>query len=156
MPSTRCGFDSVPGGASGSDLLATWGPTLLVDIGFDQNWKPGTALLIPVAGIKGIHALVDTGATESCIDSLLATQLNLPIVDRRMISGVHGGQQVNMHLAQVHVPSLNFTIYGVFAGVHLQAGGQMHRALIGRTFLRHYKMVYEGHTGLVTLESAIS
>jgi hypothetical protein len=42
---------------------------------------------------------------------------------------------------------------GVFAGVHLQEGGQLHRALIGRTFLRHYKMVYEGLTGTVTLES---
>jgi hypothetical protein len=134
--------------------LTTYGPTLLVDIGFDPDWKAGVPVIIPVAGMKGIHALVDTGAWECCIDSLLATQINLPIVDRRMISGVHGGQEVNMHLAQVHVPSLNFTVYGVFAGVHLQAGGQIHRALIGRTFLRHYKMVYEGLTGLVTLESA--
>jgi predicted aspartyl protease len=153
MPSSRCGFDSVPDGASGSDLLAAYGPTLLVDIGFDPSWKAGIPLLIPVAGIKGINALVDTGASECCIDSLLATQLNLPIVDRRMISGVHGGQEVSMHLAQVHVPSVNFTVYGVFAGVHLQAGGQVHRALMGRTFLRHCKMVYEGLTGLVTLES---
>jgi predicted aspartyl protease len=152
MPSTRCGFDSVPGGASGADLLTSYGPTLLVDIGFDPDFKP-QSLVTPIAGIKGIHALVDTGASESCIDSLLATQLNLPIVDRRMISGVHGGQEVNMHLAQVHVPALKWTIYGVFAGVHLQAGGQMHKALIGRTFLRNYKMVYEGLTGLVTLES---
>ena len=153
MPSTRCGFDSVPGGASGSDLLVAYGPTLLVDIGFDPNWKAEIPVVIPVAGIKGIHALVDTGATECCIDSLLAAQLNLPIVDRRMIAGVHGGQEVNMHLAQVHAPSVAFTFYGVFAGVHLQAGGQLHRALIGRTFLRHYKMVYEGLTGTVTLES---
>ena len=43
---------------------------------------------------------------------------------------------------------------GVFAGVHLQEGGQLPRALIGRTFLRRYKMVYEGLTGTVTLESA--
>ena len=152
MPSTRCGFDSVPGGASGADLLTSYGPTLLVDIGFDAAFKP-ESLVTPIAGIKGIHALVDTGASESCIDSLLATQLNLPIVDRRMISGVHGGQEVNMHLAQVHVPALMWTIYGVFAGVHLQAGGQIHKALIGRTFLRNYKMVYEGLTGMVTLES---
>jgi hypothetical protein len=152
MPSVQCGFDDVPGGASGSDLLTAYGPTLLVDIGFDPNFD-ARAGATPVAGIQGIHALVDTGASEGCIDSLLAAQLNLPIVDRRMISGVHGGQEVNMHLAQVHVPALRFTLYGTFAGVHLQAGGQMHKALIGRTFLRHYKMVYEGQTGSVTIES---
>ena len=152
MPSTRCGFDGVPGGASGADFLSLYGPTLMVDIGFDSAFKVeagGT----PVPGLTGIRALVDTGASESCIDSLLAAQLNLPVVDRRLISGIHGGQEVNMHLAQVHVPSLNFTIYGAFAGVHLETGGQVHKALIGRTFLRHYKMIYEGHTGTVIIES---
>lgn len=152
MPSVGCGFSDVAGGASGSDLLAFYGPTLLVDIGFDSNFNAAQTML-PVAGIKGIRALVDTGASESCIDSLLATQLNLPVVDRRTVSGIHGGGEVNMHLAQVHIPSLGKTIYGSFAGVHLQAGGQVHKALIGRTFLRHCKIVYEGQTGNVTIET---
>jgi predicted aspartyl protease len=125
----------VAGGASGADLLAGYGPTLLVNIGFDPNFT-AVQTAPPVAGIQGIYALVDTGATESCIDSLLATQLNLPVVDRRTVSGVHGGGEVNMHLAQVHIPSLGKTIYGAFAGVHLHAGGQAHAALIGRAFLR--------------------
>jgi hypothetical protein len=38
--------------------------------------------------------------------------------------------------------------------VDLIAGGQMHGALIGRTLLRHFKMVYEGTTGTVTITSA--
>jgi predicted aspartyl protease len=151
MANTRCGFDDVPGGASGAVLLGAYGPTLIVDIGFDSAFVVGGSP--PVAGVTGIRALVDTGASESCIDSMLASQLNLPIVDRRLISGVHGPIEVNMHLAQVRVPSLNFTIYGAFAGVHLDAGGQMHKALIGRTFLQHYTMVYEGRTGNVILSS---
>jgi len=151
MAATECGFLDVPGGAPASELLVSYGPTLLVDIGFDPNFQPPPNPNVPVAGITGIHALVDTGATESCIDSLLATQLNLPIVDRRMISGVHGQQEINMHLAQVHIPSLGFTIYGAFAGVHLTAGGQPHRALIGRTFLQRFTMTYNGPTGAVTL-----
>jgi hypothetical protein len=111
-------------------MLAAWGPTLLVDIGFDPNYKSESPFVVPKAGISGIHALVDTGAGESCIDSLLAGQLNLPIVDRRPISGVHGTLLVNMYLAQIHVPSLLFTIHGAFAGVELAAGGQVHKALI--------------------------
>lgn len=152
MPSVGCGFSDVAGGASGADLLSSYGPTLLVDIGFDPNFNPAQRMT-PVAGITGIHALVDTGASESCIDSLLATQINLPVVDRRMVAGVHGGQEVNMHLAQVRIPSLGINIYGAFARVHLQAGGQVHRALIGRAFLRHCRMVYEGHTGSVIIET---
>ena len=128
------------------------GPTILVDIGFDPNYKPAPNAK-PIPGVSGVQALVDTGATESCIDSQLAAQLNLPIVDRRKVSGAHGAQEVNVHLAQVHVPALSFTIYGAFAGVHLAAGGQQHRALIGRTFLQHVMMTYDGRTGLVTVSN---
>jgi predicted aspartyl protease len=103
--------------------------------------------------MKSVRALVDTGAGESCIDSALAAQLNLPIVDRRLISGAGGTHEVNMHLAQVAVPSLGVTIYGAFAGVHLAAGGQTHFALIGRTFLQNFTMLYEGKTGTVVLSS---
>jgi len=149
MPEVNCGFSDIPNGAIGQNLLVFYGPTIVVDIGFDPTFKNG----IPIPGLKGIKALVDTGATESCIDSMLATQLNLPIVDKRTTSGCHGAQLVNMHLAQVYFPALNFSITGAFAGVHLAAGGQYHRALIGRTFLRHYKMSYNGKTGEVIIAS---
>src|SRR5271157_6052263 len=107
MPQTKCGFDDVPGGASGAVLLVHYGPSLQVNIGFDPNFQaPMTVtgpvpVFIPVPGITGISALVDTGAGQSCIDSMLAAQLNLPIVDRQPISGIHGPQEVNIHLAQI-------------------------------------------------------
>ena len=88
MPETKCGFETIPGGASGSDLLVAYGPTLKVDIGFDPAYSHKNIGQIPIPGLRGISALVDTGATESCIDSRLASQLNLPIVDRRQISGL--------------------------------------------------------------------
>jgi hypothetical protein len=136
-----------------------YGPTLFVDIGFDPNFQAPTEaggpvpVSTPIPGITGISALVDTGAGQSCIDSLLAAELNLPIVDRRPISGVHGPQEVNIHLSQIRVPALDFVIYGAFAGVHPVAGGQMHKALIGRTFLKNYTMIYEGRTGTVTISN---
>jgi predicted aspartyl protease len=153
MAETNCGFDDNPGVASGSELLTAYGPTFMVDIGFDPAWKFSTPLTLPEAGIGDIDALVDTGAGESCIDDLLAAQLNLPIIDRRPISGVGGSQITNMYLAQIHIPALDYTIYGAFAGVHLAAGGQAHKALIGRTFLRSFTMIYEGKTGTVILRS---
>lgn len=153
MPRAKCGFNDTDV-AKGHDALVVCGPTLLVDIGFDADYKPDAKpLVIPKSAIQGIWALVDTGATESCIDSDLASQLLLPIIDRRKISGVGGEHEVNMYLAQIHIPSLAFTVYGVFAGVNLAAGGQPHRALIGRTFLRGFTMIYTGTTGDVELYS---
>jgi predicted aspartyl protease len=152
MARTKCGFGNSPQ-VSGRELLVAMGPTLFVDIGFDPNYNPQNPIQIPVPGIRGVQALVDTGAGESCIDSRLAAQLNLPIVDRRQIGGVGGAPVVNIHLAQVHVPSLGQTAYGAFAAVHLMAGGQVHRALIGRTFLQNFTMIYEGRTGTVTIRN---
>jgi predicted aspartyl protease len=125
---------------------------LWVDIGFDPAFKYD-ATSVPVPGLRKLSALVDTGATESCIDSTIAAKLNLPIVDKRKIGGVGGTQEVDMYLAQVHIPALGFTIYGAFAGVHLQAGGQTHSSLIGRTFLQNFTLTYEGRTGTVVISS---
>ncbi len=151
MRQTKCGFNDTPG-IVGSDLLERFGPTLIVNIGFDPKHTV-TSKTPPIPGISNVQALVDTGAGECCIDNLLAAQLSLPIVDRRPISGAHGSHDTNMYLAQIHIPALSFTMYGVFAGVDLIAGGQVHSALIGRTFLKHLTMVYEGRTGTVTLST---
>lgn len=74
-------------------------------------------------------------------------------MDKRPVAGIGGQQMAEMFLAQIHIPALNHTMYGLFAGVHLQAGGQRHRALLGRSFLLGFTMVYEGKTGTVTISS---
>lgn len=146
MATANCGFNGRP------DSLVRYGPTISVQIGFDTEFEfsRGGHPNLPT---NLLHALVDTGAMESCIDSALAIELNLPVVDRRLIAGVHGAIEVNFHLAQIHIPDLPHTIVGGFAGVHLAAGGQPHSALIGRTFLRHFTMAYDGRTGAVVLSS---
>lgn len=152
MATAECGFGDVPGGASGASLLTFYGPTLRVNVGFDGKWTPHSQE-VPLPAVSNIAALVDTGASASCIDNILASQLNLPIVDRSHIAGAGGKHMTNIYLAQVHVPSLNFTIHGAFAGVDLKAGGQEHQGLIGRTFLQHFTMTYQGKTGAVVLSS---
>jgi predicted aspartyl protease len=151
MPKAACGFFDTPGGAPAPDLLSYYGPTIMVDIGFDPNYNETVPK--PVPGITGIRALVDTGASESCIDSVLAQQLGLPIINRTEIAGAGGKHEINVHLAQIYLPALNLTILGAFAGVHLSAGGQIHQALIGRTFLRHCTLTYEGKTGNVVISN---
>ncbi len=140
----ECGANQRP------ELLIINGPTLNVQIGFDQNYQTANNSAPNLPAVE-YFALIDTGAMESCIDSSIAINLGLPVVDEVSISGVHGANKVNVHLAQIHIPALRFTIYGRFCGVHLHAGGQPHSALLGKTFLRHVTMNYEGNSGSVTL-----
>jgi len=134
-------------------LLVQIGPTLAVRIGFDAQYRPDGGVL-PAIPDTPYLALVDTGASQSCIDSELAATLDLPVVDRKLVSGVHGILEVNIHLAQIYVPGLFHVEFGKFAGVHLKAGGQPHLALIGRNFLRSFSMIYDGETGSVIIRKA--
>jgi predicted aspartyl protease len=162
MPIVECGFPAgllVPGSSalSGKDALVQHGPTILVDIGFDPVFF-GTALP-PVPGATSIPvaipsvqvpALIDTGACESCIDEQLAQQLQLPLINTTVRSGIGGSITLNMYLAHITIPGV-VVEYGQFTGVHLQAGGQFHRALIGRKRLDDVLLVYDGSTGIVRL-----
>lgn len=141
MKQTDCGFPE-------PDSLVRFGPTLKVLIGFDPHFRPDSP---PGLAANEYHALVDTGASDSCIDSVVASALKLPVIDRINVAGAHGSGEVNVYLAQIKITALDCTIYGRFAGVHLHAGGQPHSALIGRTFLRHMTMEYNGKTGSVTI-----
>ena len=79
--------------------------------------------------------------------------LRLPVVSQRTVSGVHGECLVNTRLAQIFVPELDVVFSGVFVGAYLNAGGQPHSAIIGRDFLRHFRLSYDGRTGAVTLSN---
>lgn len=147
--SCDCGYQDAP---QGLKLLAYHGPLLWVDVGFDPSYKD-TNQAPPAAGKARIYALVDTGARYGCIDGGLAAELNLPIVDRGKVIGVTDGSpvEVNIHLAQVHVPALKFTQQGRFAAVPLVAGGHRYDVLLGRSFLSYCQMQYDGVTGAVKI-----
>lgn len=144
MTTADCGFAAQP------EQLVTIGPTLKVQLGFDRNYHGGVGAP-PKLPSQEYLALVDTGATASCIDSQVALNLGLPVIDQESVAGVHGSLKVNVQLAQIHIPSLGFTQIGEFSGVHLHAGGQPHSALLGRTLLQFMKMIYDGTTGAVTI-----
>ena len=149
MPLVECGFPPPPGEEPPNTLIAH-GPTLPVDIGFDENYDH-TLAKPPVTEIQQVPALIDTGATFSCIDDALAAQLNLPVVDQATVGGIAGSHVANVYLAQVYVPKFEFTQYGVFLGAGLTEGGQQHQALLGRSFLAGFIMIYDGIRGQVTL-----
>lgn len=147
MLKVSCGYHGSP---TGSADLVEHGAALKINIGFDKNWKPDQNAP-PKPGKTGIVALLDTGATQSYIDVALVTELKLPLFDQGDVIGVHGPQPATYHLAQVHFPALRFTVRGEFAALPLIKGGHEYHALIGRTFLRYFRMEYNGVTGEVTI-----
>ena len=58
-----------------------------------------------------------------------------------------------MYRAQIYISSLHWVIAGHFAGVQLASEGMQFQALIGRHFLRHARLTYDGPNGSVTLST---
>ena len=145
MPTTDCGF-------SNPYQLAVSGPTLTVEIGLDTNFKVGAGMR-PELQSGPLPAIVDTGAAESCIDADLAVALNLPLFDRHEIFGASGIFEVSSYVGHIYIPALQFTIVGPFDGVRITSGSHLHYEIIGRTFLRHFNMAYDGRTGSVIISN---
>ena len=93
-------------------------------------------------------ALIDTGASGSCISEDLAKELGLPIVDRMEVTGVGGRRVHNVYLAHVVVKQLGVESRGAFIGVP-RLGAQP--LLVGRDFLANVVLIYDGVTGVVTI-----
>lgn len=145
MPTVECGFADFPAD------LARHGPTLQVRIGFDSSYQPGDP--VPTIPALSHAALVDTGAQETSIDADLARSLNLPVAGSLRVTGVLGSREVTTYHAQFYIPSLHWVIAGHFAGVQLASEGMPFHALIGRHFLRHARLTYDGPSGSVTLST---
>ena len=135
---------------SSADELVLIGPSIRAHVGFDPEYDPKFKHK-PFSQAQDVWALVDTGATESSIDSELARKLNLPLVDRQYIGGVGGRDEFSVFLAQIHIPDLERTIYGRLTGLHLAEAGFYQQVLLGRSFLSGLVMIYDGLATRVTL-----
>ena len=148
MRTAQAGFKQGVAGESPGDLLTKFGPTLLVDVGLRSRAAPGETPDLPA---KGIRALIDTGAGGECIDDTLAEQLNLPVSEEGWMSGVGGRHWAKVYNVRLYVPRLDRLPFQRFTGVKLEDGGQWHRVILGRTFLRRYRLSYDGGTGAVAI-----
>lgn len=153
MTSVPAGFRVGKGGLSASDLLVHLGPTLMVDIGLKSRSAPGDK---PDLECKRIKALIDTGAGGDCIDDELARKLRLPVTEEGEISGVGGRHNASIYTARIYVPSLNRLLFQQFTGVKLTEGRQFQSVILGRTFLREYRMIYDGMTGQVDITNDLT
>lgn len=146
------GFKKGTAGETPADLLVRLGPTLKVDIGLKAGRSSAGGA--PDLPMKGVRALIDTGAGGDCIDDDLAQSLGLPITDEGEISGVGGRHHAYIYTARIWVPNFDRLLFQPFTGVKLTQGEQWHQVILGRGFLRPYRLVYDGSSGQVELENA--
>ena len=97
---------------------------------------------IPITPVSGM-ALIDTGASVTCIDQSAARQAGLAIVDSgRLSSATHANEIVPIFAGRLNFPGLGpvetFRAYGV----NLES--QELIALIGRDLLASCVLVYNG------------
>jgi len=143
LGSVECGFPSSTNPAPAEALVH--GPTLLIEIETDPTAPD------PERTTYSIPALIDTGAKLNAIDDAWAQQMRLPIVDQVSVSGISGSIMLNVYLARILISDLAIDQLGRFTGVHLQAGGQSHLALLGRELLKDCRLIYDGPTGSVLI-----
>jgi predicted aspartyl protease len=133
-------------------ILLQTGPCVQVVVGLAQSLaeqlvQQGHAVPQPVAGV----ALVDTGASTTCIDEALAQRLGLPAIDVvQMTSASHAGTQANVYPIQMEIVGSPIIVNVPRAiGANLAPQGIV--ALIGRDYLQHCTLFYNGLTGEITL-----
>jgi hypothetical protein len=159
MPILEVGFVDSPGVANPLEMLRRAGPTLTVQVGPGIPILPADQMPIADQGINQSRlphvsdclALLDTGASDSCIDQGLADYLSLPLVDRWRAGGIGGAHEMNVYLAALTIPTLGITKNGLFMAVRLVESGQPHSVLIGRDLMTDLIIIYDGRRGGVSL-----
>jgi hypothetical protein len=128
--------------------LAVNGAILKVQVGVPSSYQQaGGAAAAP----QTFSAMIDSGASISCITIQAAQQLNLPQVSSTMLGGVGGSGE-----APIYATSLNLVDYGVtvdpvqIAGVSNPLPGV--DMLIGRDILRQLDFDYQGSQGAFTIK----
>jgi predicted aspartyl protease len=137
---------------TGSQALQGRGPVVEVSIGIESSagsglLQKGQQLPTPKTGF----ALIDTGASNTCIDEKTAEEMGLPVIDvAKMSSASHAGIDQNVYPIQITIAGsiLQFNVPRAMGGA---LGAQGLIALIGRDVLQFCTLFYNGITGQITL-----
>jgi predicted aspartyl protease len=96
-------------------------------------------------------ALIDTGASHTCIDEAIAQQLGLPVVNIvQVASASHASTTQNVYPVGIEVSAIGWRIDSPSViGAPLAVQGIV--LLIGRDILKLCTLIYNGFTGHITL-----
>lgn len=102
-----------------------------------------------VQAVSG-HALIDTGASVTCVDRHAAEQAGLPVVDSGpMTSATHEQEIVPCYAGRLRMDGFGEVNFNKAYGANLRPQGLV--ALIGRDLLASCVLIVNGPEGIVTL-----
>ena len=105
----------------------------------------------PRAGL----ALIDTGATRSCVDSQIISSLGVNPIGIAFLGTARGRSKHHLYPAKFSFPAIKFEVeFGSVVGVDLSGqgvGNMQIIALIGRDVLSRCILIYHGTRGSFSL-----
>lgn len=111
----------------------------------DANRKQGK----PSPSVK-LVALIDTGASTTCIDKSIASQLSLIPRDIKKVQTAGGEDEQNLYDVSIVLPLAQQTALNIQV-LEAKLEKQPYRALIGRDILSHCTFVYNGWNNSYTI-----
>ncbi|GAC1466551.1 MAG: hypothetical protein NVS2B14_17770 [Chamaesiphon sp.] len=138
-------------------LLVQIGPVLAVEVSVPSALaqflaSQGVYIPPPVTGL----ALIDTGATKSCVDDTSISRLGISPVGVATTGTAGGLVQQNVYPVRLRFPGLEGNVEFEFStaiGVNLQGQTQNLIALLGRDVLSVCMLVYNGPGGFFSLNT---
>ena len=128
------------------------GPVVQVSISLEQSYamaltQQGKSAPPPEVGL----ALIDTGASNTCIDDEAAKKMGLPVIDvGTMSSASHAETQWNIYPIQIEIPGFPIRFQAPRAmGAALKEQGLL--LLLGRDMLARATLFYNGAAGQLTV-----
>lgn len=127
------------------------GPRIQVTVGLSEHianqlLQQGKSLPNPVSGL----ALIDSGASRTCIDETSALSLKLPVINVvNVASASHAFTKRNVYPARLEAIGFSMIFNVQAIGAPLASQGLI--ALIGRDILKFCTLFYNGVTGQLTL-----
>ena len=126
------------------------GPVLQVTVTVEQNVGKGLVSRgKPLPAPKAGWALIDTGASNTCIDEQAAQEMGLPIIDvGAMQSATHEKVACNIYPVLIQTPIVDLNSIRTIGAA---LAGQGLLILIGRDVLQRCNLFYNGLAGQFTL-----
>lgn len=130
------------------EILQSKGPILDAEIRLPEN----VSLLRGHQQTYQTRALIDTGATNTCISSAAAKALSLNPIHQIQLRGVNGVVPANVYVIDLTFPGSNILIKGLKVTEAKQLKEPAFDMLLGRDVLSNFLFVYDGGTGAIGLE----
>ncbi len=132
--------------------LQVFGPRMLVEVSIPDALAQALSAqqqTIPTPNVG--HGLIDTGASNTCIDEAVAQALGLQVINKIQVNTPAGQVSKDVYGVKLSFPGTALPPIPFFAAGGAELANQGLVALIGRDFLMNKVLHYDGTLSTVSL-----